>query len=438
MKPPHVLVAIVLASTPSVAFAYGESDANGFPNWGERVILEWANRARAEPQIEMAACGASCPEGSCYMPVAPASYDVALGRAARFHSDEMAHQSYFNHDSACTVVDNIDDIYPQSCDGSASCACVGGAGGCNPSCTSWSARVGLFGASASGEIIASGTDPDGAFYQWLFEAYDKTTCGYDQGPPTNGHRYNLLMAGPAMGAGIGAGPSVGDFGGTPTSYPIPSAAHYPRQAATVDAWANWYGEQGPSQALVDVDGSCTPMVLERGVPENGAYHVPVTGVGSGCHRYFFVFKDAAGAVVTYPTEGSLGIGPEGSCADWDATRPALGAGCDCTPSCDGAVCGDDGCGGSCGPCGDEEACVVGQWVAGAGGAGAGGGAAEGGGSSGVGASAQGGAGDGASDGGLEGSCSCREGRSERGPYWISMGLAIGLGGMRRRLRTVSS
>lgn len=24
------------------AFAYGEPDANGFPNWAERVLLEWS------------------------------------------------------------------------------------------------------------------------------------------------------------------------------------------------------------------------------------------------------------------------------------------------------------------------------------------------------------------------------------------------------------
>ena len=32
----------------------------------------------------------------------------------------------------------------------------------------------------------------------------------------------------------------------------------------------------------------------------------------------------------------------------------------CTPSCSGLICGDDGCGGSCGSCGDNEACVAGQ------------------------------------------------------------------------------
>ena len=48
----------------------GES-INGFPNWAERVILEWMNRARVDPQKEMTACGAACSEAICYKPAAP-------------------------------------------------------------------------------------------------------------------------------------------------------------------------------------------------------------------------------------------------------------------------------------------------------------------------------------------------------------------------------
>lgn len=83
------------------------------------------NRARCDPQVEMTACGSACGDKACYQPIAPLTWDVRLNRAARFHSDEMAKQSYFAHDSACTVVSNIDTIYPATCDGSASCACVG-------------------------------------------------------------------------------------------------------------------------------------------------------------------------------------------------------------------------------------------------------------------------------------------------------------------------
>jgi hypothetical protein len=193
MRSSASLVALVLLGLPRVAAAVGESDADGFPNWRERVIHEWMNRARSDPQVDLAKCGGGCSEAACYQPIAPLSYDVRLNRAARFHSDEMAKQGYFAHDSICTVVNNISQIYPTTCDGTAACACEGGMAQCTGACTSFSARVGLFGVSASGEIIAGSTDPDQAFYQWLFESFTGTACMYTQGPPTNGHRWQILQ-----------------------------------------------------------------------------------------------------------------------------------------------------------------------------------------------------------------------------------------------------
>jgi len=105
---------------------------------------------------------------------------------------------------------------------------------------------------------------------------------------------------------------------------VPSGTHYPRQAPAVDVWANWAAPVLAVEATVDVDGACTPLVLRRGTPTNGAWSATVTGAGTGCHRHLFRFTDASGAVVTYPTTGSLGIG-DAACADWDASRPP---GCD--------------------------------------------------------------------------------------------------------------
>ena len=101
---------------------------NGFPNWQERVIHEWINRARVDPQADLAGCGANCAEniGGCYTPQVPLIWDANAGRSARYHSAEMGLQSFFAHHSACTLVSNLNSLYPGSCDGSASCACVGG------------------------------------------------------------------------------------------------------------------------------------------------------------------------------------------------------------------------------------------------------------------------------------------------------------------------
>lgn len=330
---------------PSSAHAVGEA-VNGFPNWEERVILEWANRARADPQVEMQTCGAACGDRACYQPIAPLSYSLKLNRAARFHSDEQRLQGYFAHDSACTVVANIDTLYPAACSGAASCACVGGVKQCSPTCTTFAPRVSLFGSSPSGEIIASSTDPNSAFYQWLYESFAGTQCMYVQGPPTNGHRWNLLKLTGAMGAGV-SGPSVGDFGGGGPLAQVPSGAHYPRQAASLQMWANWYDTAGPKSAQVSIDGTCQNLQRARGSDQNGAWMATVTGLGSGCHRYYFVFTDQNNNPVLYPTSGSLAIGPAmtASCPDYDSSRPASGAGSGCAavvPAQGGATSPDGG------------------------------------------------------------------------------------------------
>src|SRR5581483_53528 len=137
---------------------------NGFPNWAERVVVEWINRARVDPQRELAACPA-CPDRGCYSAMPPLLWSEALNRSARYHSDEMAKQGYFAHDSRCTLVGNINALYPVACDGASSCACVGGSPSCStPGCTTWNARVALFGGAPLGELIAGTGDPNSAFY----------------------------------------------------------------------------------------------------------------------------------------------------------------------------------------------------------------------------------------------------------------------------------
>ncbi len=313
------VVAVMVLAWALPAGAVGESDANGFPNWSERVMHEWMNRARSEPQVEMKTCAARCGEAACFKQEKPLAYDLRLNRAARFHSDEMRLQGYFDHTSQCLVATNINQTYPGQCNGAAACAC-GGMG-----TTSFDQRVSRFQVSAAAEIIAGATDPNQAFYSWLYENSPSTACAYSG---VNGHRWSILTQ--QAGVGVGAsGPPTGDFsiGGGPVPAQIPSAAHYPRQAAQVEVWANWYDTAGPKRAQVVVDSTCTALTRARGTADNGAWTATLSGVGSGCIRYWFSFDDASGKEVTYPTTGSLGIGPA-SCSDWDTSRPAKGAGCD--------------------------------------------------------------------------------------------------------------
>src|SRR4051794_1255418 len=102
---------LLALSIPARALADGEA-VNGFPNWEERVMHEWANRARCDPQMEMQTCGSACGDAACYTPQPPLPWNIKLNRSARFHSDEMHLQGYFAHDSQCTLVSNIDALYP--------------------------------------------------------------------------------------------------------------------------------------------------------------------------------------------------------------------------------------------------------------------------------------------------------------------------------------
>lgn len=336
-----ILFAVV--AWASSAAGIGET-VNGFPNYQERLLHQDTNDARMDPQRALENC-TQCGERDCYEPVPPVYYKRELNRAARFHSDEMVRQGFFSHPSICTVVENIDALYPDQCDGSASCACVGGQSSCNPTCTSWQARVKLFGTDTkNGEIIASGGS---AFHLWLFESSPDPTCEFTY---VNGHRWVLLTSGPAIGFGV-SGMATGEFGSGGEVNKIASGIH-----TGLDFRATWHDTHGPSSALVNVDGTCHPMTLSIGVETNGTYKADLSSLGSDCHRYFFLFRDAADVVVTYPTTGSLGTGTGDACPTWSEERPSTGASCDCAPQCAGAQCGDDTCGGSCGTCEPGKVC----------------------------------------------------------------------------------
>lgn len=363
-----VLVALVATLSPVVAGAVGES-IGGFPNYHERVLHQLVNRSRVDPQLALAGCGANCSEAVCYGPIAPLYYEGALNRAARFHADEMAAQGFFGHDSTCTLVDAIAETYPDTCDGAAACACIGGVSTCMPTCDTAQERVSKWGVAQLGESIAVGVSPEVVFDGWLFQdAKGVVDC---QLHPDNADRIGLLTLGSSIGFGVAGGYTVAEFGSPGVEHKIASGSHWPREGPTVEVWANWFEPINglPKSARVNVDGVCSTMELARGDSSNGAYTVTLDGLEPGCHRYYFEFIDGDGITVTYPTAGSLGIGPEQSCPDWAEERP-FECGCQpactisqtcingtcCTPQCRADQCGPDGCGGECLVCGEGYHC----------------------------------------------------------------------------------
>ncbi len=313
---------------------YGESSAGNFPNWDERALLEYTNRARSQPSTEMTACGTNCAEGSCYGPMVPFGYVYNLNQAARFHDDEMGLQNFFSHPSICNVVSNIASIYPSTCNGNGTCAC----NGLTPA-TNWDTRIGLFGATAAGENIAAGyVTPYDVFYAWLYEATTNSACGFHSNDD-NGHRWNILaQTAPLLGNGYDAiGGSAytyywtQDFGSVSgvTVPKIPSAAHWTSVNhvrdpsggdATVEFWANWYDSNGPTVSTLVLDGVTYPMNLAtgRGTSTNGAYTTSRVISDTICHTYHFAFTSVTAGAVRYPDTGELGFGSSGTCPDWSS------------------------------------------------------------------------------------------------------------------------
>lgn len=346
------LVASALA--PTIAYAAGES-VGGFPNYRERVIHQRVNRARADPQAELAACGPKCSEMACYKPAPPLQYSEPLNRAARFHADEMAKQGFYGQASTCTVVDGIAAAYPDTCDGSTECACVGGTSGCMPVCDSAVDRAAKWGAVLTGESDSMTADPKLAYEGWMFEdAMGTVSCVPG---PGNADRSLLLGSAGAVGFGVAGGHAVGEVGMPGVAHKIASGIHWPPLGPKTEVWASWFDPDGPPmRAAINFQGECRPLDLARGTPENGAYSTVFELLPQGCYPYYFQFIDANGVTVTYPTAGSLVMGLEGDCPEYSEERPIE---CACIPDYGDAECGDDGCGGWFSKCTLSDVCIDG-------------------------------------------------------------------------------
>jgi len=334
-----VLVSPLAAQHLTPAANYGEPNGT-FPNWEERAVAELTNRARVDPATELAACPpGQCLEAACYSSVAPLVWNYDLNQSARFHSLSMGMFPFNGHDTPCVLFTDIDSRFPGSSDGSVASSCSASG------TTSADVRVGLFGGGFSGENIfpAYGT-PHQVFYAWLYEVANTSVCGFT---PANGHRYNILTNGPALGVGhaqVTGSPYFNywtqDFGGGGAIPKIPSGSHWTAKGHVRDATsndnavefrANWYdlAGGGPVSAAVVLDGVSAAMTRGRGTAANGAFSATVSGVTAACHTYFFSFVDSSQHAVRYPSTGALEFGA--GCPDFQGeTPPAAPAGVNAT------------------------------------------------------------------------------------------------------------
>jgi len=322
---------------------------NGFPSWNERTILVLTNRARADPVAALSSCaGSGCQDAICYTASQPLVWDYDLNRSARFHMTNLVDASApLQHPSPCVLATNIATVYPSSCDGSTSCACANrvsacGCGGCSCDTSSASCvtqpfqRIQMFNPLGCAENIAAGyADPEASLIGWLTEACSwNNSCGFQTCTSgENGHRYNILDPNSQI-LGAGSVPSSTtacvtngewdsqDFGcgANPTIPKLVAGTNNPQAGSATTFYANWYDTAPPATAVVNVDGTCNAMTVDRGSGGNATYSWHGS-IGSGCRSYVFVFTDSQGATVQLPEVGAYLAG-DGCNGDYQATAPS--------------------------------------------------------------------------------------------------------------------
>jgi len=414
---------------------------NGFPTAAERLGIMAINRARSDPQTVKGASSAT------YSARPPVLYSYTLSRSARFHATSLSLTNVtLMHPSPCVLNTNVATA---NCTGDPACACASPVPAMCAACATVPAtpacgtdpfvRIGFFTAgtttSANGEVAAAGyADPIAVVDGWMDEA-----AGAD------GHRKNLTDQGitsTTMGYGHSQGGCFSTFdvsdSGNMTGATIPklptAAVRAPANnaAGSYAFYATWADPTlgAPASLNVVIDGACTAMARELGSDTLNATYKATATLAAGCHNYFVVARDAAGAMLSYPTTGAITI-PVGSATacttDFMTTAPAAScagdggvtpppppdAGADRTSGSGGAT-GAGGATGTGGARGTGGATGTGGSGAGTGGAPAGTGgsaAGTGGANGGGGTTGAGGSGGAVSDAGtggtgVSGGCSC--------------------------------
>lgn len=280
-------LSVLVCLTSVGARAAAVDDAATNEEW---ALLVLANQARSDP----AAFGYSNPI------VPPLIWNDGLARAARAHSDDMATNGCYGHNS---------------CNGQV-----------------WWKRVQSYFPDWTGlaeNVIAVGDTPEQLHAGWM---------------GSDGHRSNILGGGLVeFGAGIAEGPgpfgqiafATEDFG---TRYllslralpAIPAAAVLPRTGldAPRRLLANFYDYDGPPLALRALVGSsCVDLALETGAPEHGTYTATQSFPDKGCTPLVFEAIRGNGVRYRFPTDGAILVAAGGAdCAQRSTQAPAQDCG----------------------------------------------------------------------------------------------------------------
>ena len=256
-----------------------------YPNYGERALLLYTNASRVDPEAHEDAYN----QGGCsfddFEPEEktakrPLYWSQPLAEAARYHSQDMQENNYFEHESQ---------------DG-----------------TSAGDRVALwYGTTYVGENIAYGYS----------DAWDVQMRGWMCSP---GHRSNIMVGSyTELGTGVYATHYTQDFGSETiyTEMAIPVGIHDPQNAQSGD-FVTFYGDyvsptlgqqgttldSGPTEYIVVVNGIPYDMDLLWGSGASGVYAATLElSLDRDCHEYFFQTTDTI-MESRFPEDGSYLVG----------------------------------------------------------------------------------------------------------------------------------
>ncbi|MBL8026257.1 MAG: T9SS type A sorting domain-containing protein [Fibrobacteres bacterium] len=289
----------------SAIFVHSQTDhgvpVDSFPSWREQALIVFTNAVRTDPQgfrdKYIGNYQILLPKN--FQAQRPLFWNVALNRAARFHSIDMATNCGMQHNS---------------CDG-----------------TAFSVRVKKYYTASGwlGENIATGyTSPQAVVIGWLRDDTGTTvrnpsadSSAYD------GHRRNIMNSVyREMGAGYAKGAVkwyefwTQDFGGGKnifSSRPVVIGSHLFLETDKITFMVSYYDSTGrtPQSAQLNLGDSVYPLTLHLGSSSRGSYAAALPKKTT-CRQYHFSFKDGSGNSWRYPEKGRFSTYGEGSCTQY--------------------------------------------------------------------------------------------------------------------------
>ncbi|MCC6332394.1 MAG: carboxypeptidase regulatory-like domain-containing protein [Myxococcales bacterium] len=325
------------ATARKTAQALGEV-AGGYPNDQERMLHVLVNQARHSPTTpNNNECGDWTAEVGPNVKKTPLVYSLEANQGARYSARHMSEIGCYQNENCCVLGDagmglGVGCLANAACTG-ASCqqTCDAGVG------QTAQQRYSLFNFNSLSAVSVARN---------VSSAYD-LWCNLMQSSDNRAIIYADTATEFASGLWQEANQTCTSaywalaWGNAAVTVPtVPAASVFyqppnPSNTANMYFGANYFDPSGqaPRRAVVVVAGHCFDLDRTWGYDDNGTYetHFPDPDViPDGCHPYYFLFVDAAGTRVTYPTTGSLQvpIGNAVTCPVSYDPAPQLAADCE--------------------------------------------------------------------------------------------------------------